>query len=205
MKKVVSMLAIACAAAFSGNAMAQGNAQAPGTQAFAGATGIKPFLGFGVTIGGDKLATAVYENGDETNIRAGGIVQLTAGVEFPLSGAFSASASVSYHVDSASADNGSLKFERIPVEVLAHYKASEQWRIGAGVRFVNGATLGGSGVASIPDVEFDSTTGAVLQAEYKFNPNTSLILRGVSEKYKVGGQGNIDGSHFGVMVNYTFN
>jgi predicted porin len=197
MKKVVSLIAIACAAAFSGNAMAQDKA--------APATAIKPFLGFGITYGGDKLATAVYDNGSETNIRAGNLVQLTAGVEIPLGTLFSASASVSYHVDNASADNGSLKFDRMPVEVLAHYKLNEQWRIGAGARFVSGATLSGSGVASIPDVEFDSTTGAVLQAEYKFNPNTSLIVRGVSEKYKVNGQGSIDGSHFGVLVNYTFN
>ncbi|MGL4574247.1 MAG: outer membrane beta-barrel protein [Burkholderiaceae bacterium] len=197
MKKVVSLIAIACAAAFSGNAMAQDKA--------APAMAVKPFLGFGLTLGGDKLATAVYDNGTEADIRAGNLVQMTAGVEIPLGTLFSASASVSYHVDNASAENGSLKFDRFPVEVLAHYKLNDQWRIGAGARFVSGATLGGSGVASMPDVEFDSTTGAVLQAEYQFNANTSLIVRGVSEKYKVNGFGNVDGSHFGVLVNYKFN
>jgi predicted porin len=197
MKKVVSLIAIACAAAFSGNAMAQDKA--------ASMPAIKPFIGAGLTIGGDKLATAIYSDGTEADIRAGGFVQLYGGLEFVVGSEWAISASVGYHLDDASADNGSLKFTRVPVEVLAHYKLNDQWRLGAGARFVSGATLGGSGVLSAPDVEFDSTTGAVVQAEYRFNPNASVIVRGVSEKYKFRGNGNIDGSHVGVMLNYTFN
>jgi long-subunit fatty acid transport protein len=196
--KVVSAVALALAAAYSGHAMAQ---TAPSAT-----PSVKPFVGFGLTLGGDKLATAQYTNGDSASIHAGGLIQFQGGLEFAVGSAMSVSASVGYHVDRASADNGSLKFDRFPVELLAHYKLNDQWRVGAGVRLVNSATLGGSGVASIPDVEFDSTTGGVLQAEYMFSPKSSVVIRGVSEKYKVKGfTGSTDGSHFGVLLNYYFN
>jgi hypothetical protein len=196
MKKFVSVIALACAATFSGNAMAQ---QVKPASVPAGT--INPFVGFGYTFGGDKLATAVYTDGDSASIRAGQGFQINGGLEFLVSSSVSATASVGYHVDRTSANNGSLKFERVPVELMGHYKLNNQFRVGAGVRFVSSATFSGSGVVSTEDVEFDSTTGAVIQGEYFFSPALSLIVRGVSEKYKLDGQGSTDGSHVGVLLN----
>jgi hypothetical protein len=199
MKKVVSLIALAGAAVFSGNVLAQQVNSGAGPS-----TSIKPYIGIGYTAGGDKLASALYDDGNTVNIRAGNGFQLNGGLEFLLSSSVSATATVGYHLDRASADNGSLKFERIPVELVGHYHLGSGWRLGAGVRFVSGATLSGSGVTNIPDVDFDATTGAVLQVEYVFNPSVSVLIRGVSEKYKVNGLGSSDGTHIGVMMNAYF-
>ncbi len=184
-------------ATLAGNAMAQ-NVNTPESP-------VKFFIGGGLTLGGDKLATANYTNGDSSSLHAGGLLQLHAGVQFRASENVTISGAVGYHVDNATASNGSIKFDRIPVELLAHYSINEQWRLGGGARFVSSPKLSGSGAGSGIDASFGSTTGAVLEAEYMISPKAGATFRLVSEKYPVPGGGkDVDGSHAGVFLNYYF-
>src|SRR5690606_23263342 len=97
--------------------------------------------GGGLTFGGDKLATAVYEDGTEIDIDAGGTIALHVGVDYRFAPQFSVQGTVGYHVDGASARNGDLRFERVPVELLGYYHVNEQLRVGGGIRFVTNAAL----------------------------------------------------------------
>lgn len=184
---------IACAAAL----LAVGAAQAQDR----GARGI---LGVGVTTGGDTLASVVFTNGDTQDIQAGGLVHLYGGVELRVAPLLTMQATIGYQVDdTGSGSNGSLRFARYPLEVLVHYQINNNVRVGGGARFVNNARLTGSGVLSGINVDFESTTGAVVEGEYLVTPNIGLKLRAVRENYRPssGGQ-SVDGSHVGFFVNW---
>lgn len=187
-----------------------GAALALGTQlgAYAAdaAAPVKFLLGGGFTFGGDKLATVGFNDGSTENIRAGALLMLYGGTEIRLGDLVSFQATLGYHVDDTSpASNGSLRFSRMPVDLLLHFRINEQLRLGAGVQLVHKAELKGSGDVSGIHAKFDSATGAVLEGEYLFSPHVGLKLRYVSEEFELkGGNATVDGSHVGLLLNYYF-
>ncbi|MFP5391363.1 MAG: outer membrane beta-barrel protein [Gammaproteobacteria bacterium] len=163
------------------------------------------FVGFGLTAGGDKLATAYYERGYDVSLHAGGLVAFTAGIDYTVTPEFSFQGSVGYHVDQASASNGDMRFQRFPIEVLAYYKVAPQWRVGGGARWAASPKLRTSGAGDIGDYDFEPTVGAVVEAEYLVSPQVGVKFRYVAEKYKEKGSSyKIDGNHAGVYANLYF-
>lgn len=197
MKKHFIAAALAIGAAFSAHAA---DAAAPSSPSF------KFLLGAGLTFGGDTLITVPFTDGSTEDIRAGGLVHLYGGGEYRFNDSFALQATVGYHVnDTKAASNGSVRFTRIPVDVLALYSVNEKVRLGVGAQFVSGPELKGSGVASNVNQKFDSTTGAIVEGEYLFTPHVGLKLRYVAEKYTPSGGGQkVDGSHGGLMFSYYF-
>ncbi|TDM08612.1 MAG: hypothetical protein C4K60_04095 [Ideonella sp. MAG2] len=163
-----------------------------------------PLVGLGLTYGGDKVDEARYTDGTKTEITAGSLAQFYVGFEarFEL---MTAQINVGYHFQRANASNGSLSYERYPVEMLAHYKLTPQWRIGGGVRRISEAKLNGTGVASGHDLKLGASTGPVLEAEYLFSANSGLKARVAKDSYTLSTGKEVDGSHFGVMWTYYFN
>lgn len=161
-------------------------------------------LGMGVSAGGDELASAHYTNGDNVNLHGGGVVYFSAGVDYRFAPAFSLQGTLNYHVDRANAQNGTIKFERVPLELIAYYQPHPAWRVGGGVRYVSSPKLSSSGVASGLDVSFDSTTSAVIEGEYFVGPQLGIKLRYVNETFKARGYADVDGSHVGLSANYYF-
>jgi hypothetical protein len=163
-----------------------------------------PLVGLGLTAGGDRLVEAAYTDGTSAKITAGGLVQIYAGFEarFEL---MTAQINVGYHFERANASNGNLTYERYPVEILAHYKLTPQWRIGGGVRRISEAKLNGSGVVNNADIKLGASTGPVLEAEYLFSANSGLKARVVKDRYTLSTGKEVDGSHFGLMWTYYFN
>jgi len=163
-------------------------------------------VGAGLTFGGDTLISVPFTDGSREDIKAGGLVQLYGGGEFRVGDKVAIQATLGYHVnDTKAASNGSVRFTRIPVDLLAIYQFNDNVRLGAGAQFVSGAELKGSGVASNVNAKFDSTTGAILEGEYLFSPKTGVKVRYVSEKFQPTGSSiKIDGSHLGLMFNYYF-
>ena len=206
MKK--SVFAIALAIASMGAAQAQ-DAGSPKQLYF--------LVGTGLTFGGDKLATVTYEDLGDYDLRAGGLVAFTAGVDFRVNPQFSLQSTVSYHVNSANASNGDLKFQRFPIELLAYYHPSPKWRVGGGVRYVSSPELNGKGYGAGEDTEYDNTVGAVIETEYLVSQNFGVKVRFVSEKYKskreeyrtgghtfyIGGN-EYSGNHVGIFGNFYF-
>lgn len=195
MKKVILGAALSLAAAFN-------------VQAADAASPFKFLVGAGLTFGGDTLATVTLSSafGDEDqDIKAGGLVHLYGGVEYRLGDRVSLQATVGYHVDNSSGSNASLRFSRVPVDVLAYYHLNDKVRLGGGVQIANGPELKGSGDFSNVRVEFDNSTAAVLEGEYLFSPKFGAKLRYVNHDYKVKNSNvEVDGSHVGVMLNYYF-
>lgn len=161
-------------------------------------------VGAGFSAGGDELASAQYTNGDSVDIRAGGGVYLTAGVNYRFHPQFSMQATANFHIDDTSARNGSIRFRRYPIELLGYYHVNPEWRVGGGVRYVSGAKLSSSGVASGLNFEFDSTTSGVIEAEYLYGPKLGFKFRYVNETFKAARVNDVDANHFGASINYYF-
>ena len=168
------------------------------------ADGLHPVLGASVTFGGEKLATVEYTDGSSQSIKSGGLVHLFGGAEYQ-SGKFALQVNVGYHVDDTSASNGSVKFSRVPVEVLGFWNVADKVRLGGGIRKATDAKIKGSGAASsLGSVSLDSDVGVVLQVQYFFdNDKFSAFARYVAEDYKVSGT-SVGGKHGGIGVSYRF-
>jgi len=170
----------------------------------------------GLTVGGDTIAKVEYSNGDSAKIKGGGLVQIGAGLQFkPATQPFSVLATINYHVDDASAKNGSARFDRVPIELLGFYHF-RGWRFGGGWRHViNPRFKADFDYQPTITVHYKDADSLVLQAGY----GTERFwggLRYVNESYKVE-SGRInntpavridtskdDGSHIGLIGYVAF-
>jgi hypothetical protein len=166
--------------------------------------GVRGILGMGLTTGGDTLASIQYTDGSTDDIRAGGLVHVYGGLEVRLTPQVTMQGTIGYQVDETSSNsNGSLRFSRYPVELLAHVQISPNVRVGGGVRFVNDAKVSGGGVLSGVEIDYASTTGGVIEGEYLVTPSIGLKLRFVGEKYTPSAGGpSADGNHVGFYFNW---
>ncbi len=164
---------------------------------------VRFLFGVGLSGGGDKLASGQYEDGSAVDIRAGGLVYLTAGVDYHLIPEFSLQGTINYHVDDQSAWNGDFRFERFPIELIGYYQPNPVFRVGGGVRYTVSPRLSSNGNAPEANASYANTTSAVVEAEYFADPNTGIKLRYVHETFKARGR-EIDGSHVGISANFYF-
>lgn len=161
---------------------------------------------FGLAVGGDTLATTHYTDGSSVNIPAGTGLVLAGGLEYSLSDTLSIQGTLGYHGRfTPEASNGSASFSRFPIELLAHYKTSDQWRLGGGVRFINNPKVEASGAASGLSMEFDNSVAGVIEAEYILNAKSGIKMRVANDTYKVkNSKTTYSGTHFAVAYNYYF-
>jgi opacity protein-like surface antigen len=194
MKKTVFAIALAMASLTS--AHAQTATQNP----------LRFVAGLGVTGGGDKLVTAHFDDGSAINIKAGNGVVFHGGVDYQINPQFSFQGTFGYHVDDTpAARNGSVKFQRFPMEVLGYFHPAPQWRVGGGVRYASSPKLKGGGFGSGVEFKFDNSISGLVEAEYLYGDNLGFKLRYVSEKFEVKGiPGSVSGNHVGLLANYYF-
>lgn len=163
-------------------------------------------VGVGITGGGDKLATAHFDDGSTVNIKAGQGVLMYGGVDYLVNEHFSFQGTFGYHIDDTpAASNGSVKFQRYPIELMAYVHPSPEWRIGGGVRYISSPKLKGSGFGAGLDYKFDNAVSGVVEAEYLYNDQFGIKLRYVAEKFEAKGvPGKTSGNHVGLLANYYF-
>jgi opacity protein-like surface antigen len=188
------LFAAVLAAAF-GSAAAQ--TQAPAS--------VKPLIGFGLTFGGDTLVSGSYSNGDSWKISSGGLFVFYGGAEFRVSDQFAVQGTLGYHFDRVNGDNGSVRFSRVPLDVVGLYKVNPQVRLGGGFEHVSSPKVSGSGVLGGINGEFKASTALLLEGEYMFSDKLGVKGRYVGHKFKAAnGAGSVNGDHIGVLMNYYF-
>ncbi|MEN9712861.1 MAG: hypothetical protein RLY90_1122 [Pseudomonadota bacterium] len=199
MKRKVFAVALAVSAI-----AAQAQVAEPSKFGFVGALGINS--------GGDTLVKGQYTNGEPFSIKAGNGVLLSFGMTYALNPSVDLQGTVGIESDSTNASNGSIKFDRMPIEALAFYNFSDKYRLGGGFRSATGAKLSSSGVASGLNADLNAGVGVVLEGQYMLGSKNSasrfhpaLYLRYVSEKY-TSPQTNesINGNHLGLGVAVYF-
>jgi hypothetical protein len=165
---------------------------------------VHPLVGVAITAGGDKLSEVDYVHGGSRDITAGGLVQVWGGVEWHEAGSpFGVQATIGYHFDNASADNGSQRFDRIPLELIGLYSLAPKFRLGVGLRYAAAARFHSDGAGYVGNYSFKSEVAPMVVGEWLITPSVGVQLRYVHETYKLDGY-SIDGSHGGVGVNYYF-
>jgi len=187
--------------------------------------GLRPFVGVGFTWGGDTIApVTITPQGSSTHyeedISAGSGLALQLGLSYRLGDApVTLQASYGYHNDQASGVDGHFSFRRRPVEFLAQYHATNQLRVGFGVRrstraqfaAVGGTctALDGSTAPCNDHERLKASTGIVLEAEWMATPSWGLKARLVHETYRFEDTTLDDqkykGDHIGLMTSYYFN
>jgi hypothetical protein len=168
------------------------------------ADGWRPVIGTTLTGGGETLATVRYTDGSTQKVRSGGLIHIFGGIEYQAAD-FAVQATLGYHVDDTSARNGSVRFSRLPIEVLGFWRPSERVRLGGGGRIATNPEVSSSGAASsVGEATFDSKLGLVLQGEYVvWSDRASVLMRYVVEDYGSGRE-KISGNHVGVGFSYRF-
>jgi hypothetical protein len=162
-------------------------------------------IGAGLTHGGDRIATALYDDGDEFAIRAGDSIALLAGLDYRFNPQFSVQGTLGYHGDTTRARNGHMRFERVPFELLGYYHVNERVRVGGGLRYVTNVSFSSSGEADVGDYDFTDSTGAVAEIEYLYSPRVGFKLRYANDKFKEErSRTPVKGDHVGIFVNMYF-
>ena len=165
---------------------------------------VHPLVGIAFTGGGDKLSSAEFSDGTSRDITAGGLVQVWGGVEYhEKASPFAIQGTFGYHFDNTSAKNGSQRFERFPIELIALYSFDPKFRVGVGARYATSAKFRSSGAGDVGDFNFKSQIAPMVMGEWLITQSWGLQVRYVHETYKIDGV-SIDGSHGGVGVNYYF-
>lgn len=198
-------------------AVAALSAIAPPTLAAApnGGSPVHFVLTGGLTAGGDTIDTLSYTNGDSAKIKGGGLVQLGAGLQIrPAGKPVSVLATLNYHVDNATADNGDARFDRMPVELLAFYHFNDKWSLGGGWRHTMNPKYKVS-IDGDPDVSIKYKDANSLVVQLGFGSARAWGgLRYVKETFKpeTTHYGNLlvpytkesDGSHVGLLGYVAF-
>jgi len=172
--------------------------------------------GAGLSYGGDTLAKITYTDGDETSVKAGGLLYINVGPSLEFTGTpFSVQSLVGYQDDSETAQNGDVRFDRTTLDTTLFYQAGSQ-RFGVGLAEHFSPSYHQSGFYSSStgayspqvDASFNNASGVELEYQYRHpHSRIGLSLRAVSLRYKLDslsadgnpvpfGKTNYDGSFF---------
>ena len=125
------------------------------------------FVLFGAgDLGGDRVATIFYDDGDTSHLDTGDGVTLGAGVHYRALGGWDFRGTVGYKYTGTEAENANLYIGRVVWQGVVDYIFPEKWFFGAGVVHHSGIRLHGDDVG--PDLDFKSATGATIEAGWSF-------------------------------------
>ena len=164
---------------------------------------------FGLEHGGEKVMEFEYEDGSTPDVTAGGGLLLSIGGGAQLAtlgrGALDGQVNLGFKWRTIPpATNQDANWLRFPLEGLLFY------RLPSGVRFGGGPTvhlanaLKSSGAVLNDKLEFQSTPGFIVQAEY-IRRNVSFDLRYTMLDYEVeGGGATVGASSIGLGISFLF-
>lgn len=166
---------------------------------------VRLILGGGFTNGGDKLATAVFNDGSTQNVRAGNRFQVYIGADIRLTPIWHLGVTAGFHSDAANSGNGRVSFSRYPIEIISYVKPLRRWRFGIGPRFALNPQLRASGQAADLAESFESSVGGVIEAEFMPHAQQGIKLRYVVERYESSTNlPAVKGDHVALLFNWYF-
>lgn len=155
------------------------------------------FVFFGaLSNGGETLA----ETTDGQDLRAGGLLQFSAGIENPVSDDLVLQTMFGLKFDSITASDGDASFARYPIDVSL-IKRTEKFELGMGLSYhmnpkfdINGAISG--------TLNFDDALGTTLAMGIRSN-KAAIGARFTFIDYKGGGF-TVDGNNLGLYCSLNF-
>ncbi len=123
----------------------------------------KGVVGLGFDFGGDVLLSGNYTDGSTWEVRANQGLIFNGGVVM-VTGAFETQATLGYKFGGPTANNGSVNFDVMPLELMEFYRAGDV-RMGLGISY-----------HSSPKLKVD-IPGSILNGEYKFNDVMGTVFQ----------------------------
>lgn len=141
-------------------------AQAP-TPKPAAPPALRGVFEFGIEAGGDKIATVTFTNGSRQSVRAGQGGTLAAGLLWMPSPTvpLSLRGTVGFKFQTTAADDATIWLRRFPVELVASWHPTPDWRLGGG--FVRHMRTRFTADNIVPDIPFPDATGATVELGWK--------------------------------------
>ena len=167
-------------------------------------------LGIAITYGGDELANVkVVKNKDTIteHMNSGELFYIYGGALVQIPGmAFRTQITIGYHIDQVDADNGSISFTRVPIDVIPMWEF-EKHRIGMGLTYHMFNRLDGKD-AGYPVIDYADAFGTLFTYHYKLTQDISVGFRYTEVKYKPVGsnnsEDNSDGTNYGLHLQWVF-
>lgn len=78
------------------------------------------YLGIGLDFGGDDIVEAQFSGGGSDELEAGAGVHLAIGADLDIGNRYLIRGTLGYKADEVVAENGEIKFRRMPVELTAY-------------------------------------------------------------------------------------
>jgi hypothetical protein len=197
--KALAAAAALLAMAFSAQAQDSRAAEAPAARS------VRFVLAFGLTTGGDKLATADVYGGDTENVRAGSGFDTKAGLEWRPISLLAFQGNLGYHDDRVYDWRSDVGFRRSTAELLGYAYLTPQFRLGAGIHKTYDAAFSSKVDGVRTNVDYRGKVAPVVEAEYFFSRMFSVKGRYVREHLNEKDTGRrIDSDHGGVYLGLYF-
>ncbi|PPE73772.1 hypothetical protein C3942_10185 [Solimonas fluminis] len=159
-------LALACGLV-AGPALAQRPPSPPPAPAAPQPGGFGFVLGGSLEFGGDDVATVLFTNGEEQDVKAGQGLGVDAGVYCRFAGApFSLRGTVGFKYVTTQAENADINMRRVPLQLVGSYHLDGGARMGLGLVRHNGVKFDADGIGE--DIEFDDATGYTVEIGWKW-------------------------------------
>lgn len=157
-----------------------------------------------VTSGGDTLATAFDEDGDEiVDLKAGGLFHQAVGYEQPLGGG-GIRLTLGLKLDWLEAEDGDARITRFPLEATAYWRFAERHAIGGGLVYeiapVFEIDIDGFGSS---DVNFDDALGGVIYYGFSITDRLEVGLRHTLIEYETDLLPVVDADNTGLFVRFS--
>jgi hypothetical protein len=170
--------------------------------------GVGILLRMNFDFGGDTVDYGAFTNGDEWKIKAGQLFTFAGGVIVHPDAPWAVEATAGYKFDQVNGSNGTIKFTRIPVDVVVSW-APGGHRLGAGAT-VHVSPTYRCDVSGLCDItaDWDTAFGAIVQYAYglKVGDNGAFDVgaRYTYIQYAGTGLPDRDGSAFGFFFGGWF-
>lgn len=121
----------------------------------------------GLSMGGDTIATAYYNNGDSEDLKAGGLVYFAGGLGLDIPDTpITLQLAAGYQVNDSSADNGKMTFDRTTLDAQVFFRQGNH-RFGVGaVQHSSPEYIGKMDGQPDDRAEFDDASGFSLEYNY---------------------------------------
>lgn len=170
---------------------------------------VAPYLGAGLSFGGDELLTIEYTDGSDQTLSAGNGLFIEGGIDAEVMPSVFLRGAIGYHFTSSNAKNGEAKFDRYTFEGTA-YKTWGAHGIGAGISHHRSIELS-CDFDKICDgsVEYQNATGPHIEYNYrsevKGNSAFTWSIRYTSIEYSVSSSApKINGNQIDISIGALF-
>lgn len=152
----------------------------------------------GVEYGGDEILQVFFTNGGDQSMKAGQGGYISIGGEFQSEKIkhILLRTSIGIKYNTTAADNANIRFTRIPINLIAYWKVTDDVRLGVGATSHQNVKLKGDGFVS--DIDFTSSVGPRFELGYKWFALTYTAINYMDVAEKV-----VSGNSIGLSVSFA--